>query len=358
MSTTASLRSALAGFAGVKRRFTRTGEAGGITVIDDYGHHPVEIAAVLKAARAGWRQARRDRGGAAASLFAPRRDLFEEFCTCFNDADTVIVADVYAAGEAADRGHRQGRAGGRAARARASLACVPLPAPDSLAELINAIAQARRLCGVPRRGQHHRLGACAAGTAGGVAVALARPPRRGDDVMMAAAMRIDAAAQRPAGAGRAARARAARCRARPVHLVPRRRPGRWLFRPADPDDLLALLRNLPDAVPLTVIGVGVQPDRARRRDRRAWWCAWRAASATSSVDADGIVAGAAALDVTVAATAASHGLAGLEFLVRHSRHHRRRRAMNAGAYGTRGEGRAGLGGGRRRPQAPAAPDRR
>ena len=92
---TASLQA----FAGVKRRFTRTGEAGGISVIDDYGHHPVEIAAVLSAARAA------SGAGRVIAVVQPHRysrlrDLFEDFCTCFNDADAVIVADVYAAGEA------------------------------------------------------------------------------------------------------------------------------------------------------------------------------------------------------------------------------------------------------------------
>ncbi|MFQ5783295.1 MAG: UDP-N-acetylmuramate--L-alanine ligase [Alphaproteobacteria bacterium] len=91
------MRRAFAEFKGVKRRFTRTGEVGGITVIDDYGHHPVEIAAALKAARAAY-------DGRIVAVVQPHRytrlrDLFEEFCVCFNDADTVIVADVYAAGE-------------------------------------------------------------------------------------------------------------------------------------------------------------------------------------------------------------------------------------------------------------------
>jgi UDP-N-acetylmuramate--alanine ligase len=92
-----TIRKALAGFSGVKRRFTRTGEANGITVIDDYGHHPVEIQAVLAAARTATR-------GGVVAVVQPHRytrlsSLFEEFCSCFNDADTVIVADVYAAGE-------------------------------------------------------------------------------------------------------------------------------------------------------------------------------------------------------------------------------------------------------------------
>ncbi|MEQ8347603.1 MAG: UDP-N-acetylmuramate--L-alanine ligase [Sneathiellaceae bacterium] len=91
------LRSALAGFGGVKRRFTRTGTAHGITVIDDYGHHPVEIAAVLSAARQAC--AGRILAVVQPHRYSRLRDLFEDFCTCFNDADAVIVADVYAAGE-------------------------------------------------------------------------------------------------------------------------------------------------------------------------------------------------------------------------------------------------------------------
>src|SRR3546814_6286922 len=78
------------GFAGVKRRFTRTGEAGGITVIDDYGHHPVEIAAVLSAAR-GASGDGRTIAVVQPHRFTRLRDLFEDFCTCFNDADAVVV---------------------------------------------------------------------------------------------------------------------------------------------------------------------------------------------------------------------------------------------------------------------------
>lgn len=94
------MKKALAAFEGVKRRFTRTGVAGGVTVIDDYGHHPVEIAAVLKAGR----QAVGDGKGRIIAVVQPHRysrlhDLFQEFCTCFDEADVVLVADVYAAGE-------------------------------------------------------------------------------------------------------------------------------------------------------------------------------------------------------------------------------------------------------------------
>ena len=91
------IREAFAEFSGVRRRFTRTGTAAGITVIDDYAHHPVEIAAVLGAARAAYE-------GRIVAVVQPHRytrlrDLFEVFCTCFNDADAVVVADVYPAGE-------------------------------------------------------------------------------------------------------------------------------------------------------------------------------------------------------------------------------------------------------------------
>jgi UDP-N-acetylmuramate--alanine ligase len=94
----ADIRKALAGIKGVKRRFTKTGEGAGLTVIDDYGHHPVEIAAVLRAARSAT-------SAGVVAVVQPHRytrlkNLFEDFCTCFNDADSVIVADVYPAGEA------------------------------------------------------------------------------------------------------------------------------------------------------------------------------------------------------------------------------------------------------------------
>lgn len=93
-----AVRKGLGGFGGVKRRFTTTGIVGGIRVIDDYGHHPVEIAAVLKAARQVVGQ------GRVIAVVQPHRytrlrDLMNEFSSCFHDADAVIVADVYSAGE-------------------------------------------------------------------------------------------------------------------------------------------------------------------------------------------------------------------------------------------------------------------
>jgi len=132
------IRKALSGFGGVRRRFTRVGEWNGIPIIDDYGHHPVEIAAVLRAAR-------ESNKGQVIAVVQPHRytrlaSLFDQFSTCFNDADTVIVAHVYPAGEApipgADRdalvqglrahGHRQ---------------VIPLDGPQDLARTVKRLAQ-------------------------------------------------------------------------------------------------------------------------------------------------------------------------------------------------------------------------
>ncbi len=95
------MRKALESFTGVKRRFTNAGEIAGITIIDDYAHHPVEIETVLKTARDAVVQS----GGKIIAITQPHRytrlrDLFEGFSTCFNGADTVITMPVYAASEA------------------------------------------------------------------------------------------------------------------------------------------------------------------------------------------------------------------------------------------------------------------
>jgi UDP-N-acetylmuramate--alanine ligase len=95
--TAEAIRKGLSSFGGVKRRFTHTGSWNGVEIFDDYGHHPVEIKAVLKAAR----DATQGRVIAIAQphRFTRLRDLFDDFAVCFNDADTVMVAPVYAAGE-------------------------------------------------------------------------------------------------------------------------------------------------------------------------------------------------------------------------------------------------------------------
>jgi UDP-N-acetylmuramate--alanine ligase len=132
------IRTAFAGFKGVKRRFTKIGEARGVTVIDDYGHHPVEIAAVLHAAR----------GATTGSIiavvqphrFTRLRDLFAEFCTCFNDADAVLVAEVYAAGEPPIEGiDRDALVAGL--RARGHRSAQALPSPAKLAPMVRELAK-------------------------------------------------------------------------------------------------------------------------------------------------------------------------------------------------------------------------
>ncbi len=131
------IRKALAGFGGVKRRFTRVGTWNGVTIIDDYGHHPVEIAAVLRAARESAQ-------GKVIAVMQPHRytrlhDLFEQFCTCFNDADAVVVAPVYPAGEAPIAGaDRDGLVQGL--RAHGHRHALPLAGPEHLAGLIKSLA--------------------------------------------------------------------------------------------------------------------------------------------------------------------------------------------------------------------------
>lgn len=128
----------LASFSGVKRRFTLTGTWNGVSIYDDYGHHPVEIKAVLKAAREACQ-------GRIIAIHQPHRysrvhSLFEDFSGCFNDADTIMIAPIYAAGEEQIEGvtaealvSRIKSGGHRDARY--------LPGPEQLATTIGAIAK-------------------------------------------------------------------------------------------------------------------------------------------------------------------------------------------------------------------------
>ena len=130
-----AIKAALAAFGGVNRRFTKVGTWNGVTIIDDYGHHPVEIAAVLKAARQATK-------GRVIAVHQPHRytrlrDLFTQFCGCFNDADTVAIADIYSAGEAPIEGiSRDTLVGGLIAHGHRR--ALPLAGEEALADFVRA----------------------------------------------------------------------------------------------------------------------------------------------------------------------------------------------------------------------------
>jgi UDP-N-acetylmuramate--alanine ligase len=135
-----TIRTGLANFSGVRRRFTRTGEAHGITVIDDYGHHPVEIAAVLRAARQAYGGSGQVIAVVQPHRYTRLRDLRDDFARCFGDADLVVVADVYAAGEAPIDGVDKEMLIDRIRRTGHGHV-VALSAPEALPELIATVAR-------------------------------------------------------------------------------------------------------------------------------------------------------------------------------------------------------------------------
>ncbi|MBD8890571.1 UDP-N-acetylmuramate--L-alanine ligase [Roseibium litorale] len=132
------IRKGLNAFGGVKRRFTHTGSVNGIDVFDDYGHHPVEIRAVLHAARESSK-------GKVIAVVQPHRytrlhSLFDDFSNCFNDADTVIVAPVYAAGEQPIEGaSHQDLVSGLKTRGHRSV--VAIDGPEELASVVAGFAK-------------------------------------------------------------------------------------------------------------------------------------------------------------------------------------------------------------------------
>lgn len=133
------MRKALGGFGGVKRRFTLVAEIDGVRIIDDYGHHPVEIGAVLQTAK-------QICDGRVIAIVQPHRysrlkSLFKQFCNCFHDADIVFVADVYPAGEQPLEGiNRDALVEGILASGHSN--ALPISSPESLPDLI------RKICNV------------------------------------------------------------------------------------------------------------------------------------------------------------------------------------------------------------------
>ncbi|MDD2867616.1 UDP-N-acetylmuramate--L-alanine ligase [Neomegalonema sp.] len=135
----AGIRAALEGFRGVKRRFTPAGEWKGIRIIDDYGHHPAEIAATLKAARSAAGE------GRVIAVHQPHRftrlhDLFDQFCGCFNEADVAVISEVYAAGESPIEGATRDHLV-EGLRLRGHRRALALETPEALPELIAAEAR-------------------------------------------------------------------------------------------------------------------------------------------------------------------------------------------------------------------------
>jgi UDP-N-acetylmuramate--alanine ligase len=133
-----TVREALAQFEGVKRRFTKTGVWNGVTIIDDYAHHPVEILSALKAAR-------QVAMGRVIAVVQPHRytrlkDLFKEFSTCMHGADTVVVSDVYPAGEQPLQGVSRD-ALVDSMRAHGHRNVVALQSPDELAKVVSELAK-------------------------------------------------------------------------------------------------------------------------------------------------------------------------------------------------------------------------
>lgn len=134
-----TLRTALAGFEGVKRRFTHTGDWQGVSIYDDYAHHPVEISAVLESARATAQ-------GKVIAIMQPHRytrlrDLFHDFCRCFNEADSVIVAPVYEAGETPIDGF-DATSLANGIREHGHRHVITIETPDEIAGLVREQAQA------------------------------------------------------------------------------------------------------------------------------------------------------------------------------------------------------------------------
>jgi UDP-N-acetylmuramate--alanine ligase len=134
----ARIAKGFAGFGGVKRRFTKVGEVGGVTIIDDYGHHPVEIRAVLAAAREGVK-------GRVIAVCQPHRysrlgGLMDEFALAFNDADIVYIAPVYAAGEAPVEGVSAEALVGKIKR-RGHRAVSEIGGADDLAKTLASVIQ-------------------------------------------------------------------------------------------------------------------------------------------------------------------------------------------------------------------------
>ena len=295
------LRRALEQFGGVKRRFTRVGEAGGIAVIDDYGHHPVEIAAVLAAARTATEH--RVIAVVQPHRYSRLKNLFEEFCTAFNDADAVIVADVYPAGEAPIEGvNRDALVEGL--RAHGHRQVLPLAGPADTGRDGGRHRRPGRHGGLPGRRLDHELGRRSAGRAR-EAPGQRQARQRGHRMMPARKPVWDLVDRLPAVRGRYVE----NAPLAPYTWFRVGGPAEVLFRPADRDDLAAFLAGRPDDVPVTVLGSG---SNALVRDGGIPGVVVRLDRPFANIEIMGerVRAGAMALGIKVALTACDAGVAG------------------------------------------------
>ena len=286
-------RAALASFDGVQRRFTVRGEAGGVTVVDDYGHHPAEVKATLLGAREAFRRR-------VVCLFQPHRytrtrDLHDEFATAFNDADVLLLTDIYAAGEE------------------------PMPGvtPGALVEAIRGLRPQGRHLRRPRAG----LAAAARARlrpgdlvltlgAGDITAGRPRAARPAEGWGAAVADWRDEVAGPPARRGAAATSRSPR--APPSGWAAR--PTSWSARPI-PSDLAALLRAVRDARGAAHrAGRRRQHAGGRPRACAAWCCASRPTSARSAARARTLLLPAGAPIARLMARAHALGLVGAEFI--------------------------------------------
>ena len=288
----------------MQRRFTQTGVVDGVRVIDDYGHHPTEIAAVLATAR----QCCRGRVLAAMQphRFTRLHALMDGFAGCFGDADKVLIAPVYAAGEA------------------------PIDGADR-DSLVAAVRAGRASGGRPLRGARgsgfDRAGLGQTGRHGGL-------PGRGLDIRLGARPARGVAPMSPLAA-------LPRIRGRMATAAPLARttwfrvggPAQALARPADEADLRSLLRALPEGDGGHGARGGVE--HAGPGDGGVCGLVLRLGRGFADIRVEGreIVAGAAALGANVARTAAGAGIAGLEFLSGIPGTVGGALAMNAGSYG-------------------------
>ena len=264
-------------------------------MIDDYGHHPVEIAAVLKAAR-------ESTNGKIVAVVQPHRytrlqSLFEEFCTCFNDADAVVVAEVYPAGEAPIEGIDRDHFVHGPARPRPSRGD-PAAEFDGAGKSRSRHRGPRRPRRLPGRRQHHAMGLRVARRTEGVGLAVTFPDITPD---LKAAM--------PELRGRLLANQSL------AELTWFRvgGPAQVLFTPADEDDLAYFLKLLPKQWPVYVVGVG---SNLIVRDGGMAGVVIRLsprAFGETSASGDIVSAGTAALDKRVAETAAAANIGGMEF---------------------------------------------